>query len=403
MPIQKRTVDIRSVLGTRAPELPRVPNAPLASGFSEGESVIKKRKKGEEEAEVAKKQQVAINTEPSAAKSSSKKGRSKDSRTLQKAVGHVSHKRKHQKELPAPWQCEFYVNGRPVNEDDSVWKSKDVRGGQIADALGSALLLPKDMKNWKGNNSTQMIENLKRDSVVAVQGVFEAGYRLIEAERLLNESLAENDRLREVEKVASARIREVESQHKTAEEGLQKAECQLVEMSAKLERECERSSGFQAEIDKLKAELAEARQVSSNAENEAQATYDRGFADAAGSLRLQLRRECNIQFPEREPLRILKKRMLRFWEIVKPLTVLRPWRTPKFLITKERAQTEEVQDMEKGVSDKEDNQIAPNRHIIPFIWGSRSSNRKNVLEISIKVSMYTNDRTFGEFVATEGK
>ena len=53
-----------------------------------------------------------------------------------------------------------------MNEDDSVWKSKDIRGGQIADAVGSALLLPKDMKAWKGNNSTQMIENLKRDSVV---------------------------------------------------------------------------------------------------------------------------------------------------------------------------------------------------------------------------------------------
>ena len=48
-------------------------------------------------------------------------------------------------------------------------------------------------------------------------------------------------------------------------------------------------------------------------------------------------------------------------------------------------------------------QIAPNRHIIPFIWGSQPSNLKNVLEISIKVSMYTNDRTFGEFVATEEK
>ena len=53
-----------------------------------------------------------------------------------------------------------------MNEDDSVWKSKDVRGGQIADAVGSALLLPKDMKAWKGGNSTQMIENLKCDSVV---------------------------------------------------------------------------------------------------------------------------------------------------------------------------------------------------------------------------------------------
>ncbi len=92
---------------------------------------------------------------------------------------------------------------------------------------------------------------------------------MIEAERLLNESLVEYDRLREVEKMASARIREVEDQHKTAEEGLQRPECQLVEISAKLERECERSSGFQAEIDKLRAELAEARRVSSNAENAA--------------------------------------------------------------------------------------------------------------------------------------
>ena len=102
--------------------------------------------------------------------------------------------------------------------------------------------------------------------------------------------------MREVEKTASAKIQEVEGQHKTAEDGLQKAECQLVEISAKLERECEHSSGFQAEIDKLKAELAEARQVSSNAENAAQAIYDRGFADATGSLKLQLRRECNIHF-----------------------------------------------------------------------------------------------------------
>jgi hypothetical protein len=58
------------------------------------------------------------------------------------------------------------VDSQPVNEDDSVWKSKDVRGGQIADAVGRALLLPKDMRAWQGNNSTQMIENLKRDSVV---------------------------------------------------------------------------------------------------------------------------------------------------------------------------------------------------------------------------------------------
>uniref|UniRef100_A0A2N9IA75 Uncharacterized protein n=1 Tax=Fagus sylvatica TaxID=28930 RepID=A0A2N9IA75_FAGSY len=382
MPIQRRTINIGSVLGTLAPEQLKTSNVPLAPRFSEGESIMKKRKKGEEEAEAVKDQQDLIQAEPSATKSSSKKGKGKDSRTPQKAAGHISHKHKHQKELPAPWKCEFYVDGRPVNEDDSVWKSKDVRGGQIADAVGSALLLPKDMKSWKGSNSTQMIENLKRDSVVAVQGIFEAGYRLIETERLLNESLVENDRLREVEKTASARIRE-------------------------------------SEIDKLKAELAAARRVSSNAENAAQAFYDRGFEDAAGSLKLQLRRECNIYFLkgwasaleqaavddnsklyvlgrhyrpfDNETLENLEEtnvEVLEDREAVDDPTALE---TAEVFDHQERAQTEEVQDVEKGISDKEDDQITPNRHIIPFIWSSQPPSLEDVLEISIKVSMYTNN------------
>ena len=102
MHIQKRTVNIRSVLGKLTPEPSETSDVPLAPGFSEGESVMKKRKKGEEEAEVTKEQQALIQTEPSVTKSSSKKGKGKDNRTPQKAAGHVSHKRKHQKELPAP-------------------------------------------------------------------------------------------------------------------------------------------------------------------------------------------------------------------------------------------------------------------------------------------------------------
>ena len=206
---------------------------------------------------------------------------------------------------------------------------------------------------------------------------------MIETERLLNESLVENDRLREVEKTVSARIREVESQHKTAEEGLQTAECQLVEISAKLEQERDRSSGFQAEIDKLRAELVEARQVSSNAENAAQAFYDQGFKEAVGSLKLQLRRECNIYFlkgwvsalkqaavDDSSELYVLGRdyrpfdsgtpenleetnvEVLEDREAVDDPTVLE---TAEVLGHQERVQTEEVQDVEKDISDKEDN------------------------------------------------
>jgi hypothetical protein len=165
MPIQRWTINIGAVLWTLAPKSLEISIHPLAPRFSKGESVMKKRKKGEEEEE-KREQKAPVQTGPSVTTSLSKKGNGKNSQASQKATGHASHKRKHQKDLPTPWNCEFYVDGRPMNKDDSVWKSKDVRGGQIADAVRRALLLPKDMRAWHGNNTTQMIENLKRDSVV---------------------------------------------------------------------------------------------------------------------------------------------------------------------------------------------------------------------------------------------
>jgi hypothetical protein len=36
----------------------------------------------------------------------------------------------------------------------------------VADAVGTALLLPEDMKVWQKKRSKHMLENLKRDSVL---------------------------------------------------------------------------------------------------------------------------------------------------------------------------------------------------------------------------------------------
>jgi hypothetical protein len=119
---------------------------------------------------------------------------------------------------------------------------------------------------------------------------------LLETERLLNDSLIDNDRLCKLEKTALARIQEAESQHKSAEARLHKAECQVVEISAKLEREYDRSNELRSEIHKLRAELAEARSGAQNAESAAQAYYDQGFEEATVSLKSQLARECNIYF-----------------------------------------------------------------------------------------------------------
>jgi hypothetical protein len=60
----------------------------------------------------------------------------------------------------------FSVERRPIDEDDSVVKGNEARGGQVADAIGKALLLSRDMKIWQGDSFEHMIENLKRNSVL---------------------------------------------------------------------------------------------------------------------------------------------------------------------------------------------------------------------------------------------
>ena len=200
-------------------------------------------------------------------------------------------------------------------------KSGDVRGGQVADAVGKALLLPEDMKVWQEKRSKHMLENLKRDSILvsfqtfyssvhyiriyakrlssfiqAVQGIFEAGNRLLETERLLNLSLEENKRLKDFEKSASAKIRAAESAHKSAEAGLMSYERQVVELREKLDREYTTSSLLRVENSELKDAINEARAEVQKAEGGAQSYYDQGFDEVAKSLKSQLVGECNKYF-----------------------------------------------------------------------------------------------------------
>ena len=106
-------------------------------------------------------------------------------------------------------------------------------------------------------------------SFQAVQGIFEACFLLLETERLLNQSLKENDRLKDLKKTASARIQAVESKHKSAEAGLMTAECQVVELKAKLDQEYERAVGLWGEISELKNEVNEAQESAQKAEGDA--------------------------------------------------------------------------------------------------------------------------------------
>ncbi len=259
MPVQRRSINIGSVLRTLAPESSETSHLPPPLGFPQREDVMRRRKRGEEKADKAGDQQPLSPSETPKAKAP-KKRKSKNGRARQKVAGHVSHKHKHWNDSKEPWSCAFLIDNRPIDKDDSVLKSKDVRGGQVADAVGRALLLPKDMKVWQEKRFEHMLENLKRDSILvsfqafylsrsfihkytkslflffqAVQGMFEAGSRLLENEHLLNQSLEENKWLKDLEKLASVRIQVAESMHKSAEAGLMTAERQVIELKAKLD------------------------------------------------------------------------------------------------------------------------------------------------------------------------
>jgi hypothetical protein len=145
MPIQRRSINIGSVLGTLAPKPSETSPLPPPPRFSQGEDVMKKRKRGEKQAGEAENQQALSPFETPKSKAP-KKGKSKNGRAVQKAAGHVSHKHKHRNDSKEPWSYEFLVEGQPMDEEDSVLKSKDVRGRQVVDTVGRTLLLPKDMK-----------------------------------------------------------------------------------------------------------------------------------------------------------------------------------------------------------------------------------------------------------------
>jgi hypothetical protein len=133
----------------------------------------KKRKRGKEQNDDVSGQEGSSPSRLPKAKAP-KKGKSKNDRALQKATGQVSQRLMHQDDSKQPWSCTFLLENRPVDEGDSVLKSgKGVRGGEVAEAVGKALLLPEDMKVWQEKRSKHMLENLKRDSILVS---FEALY-----------------------------------------------------------------------------------------------------------------------------------------------------------------------------------------------------------------------------------
>jgi hypothetical protein len=170
MPVQRKTVNIADVLRTSAPETsqtsPSVSPLP-PPGFCQGKSVMrKKRKRGKAQDDDGCGQEGSSPPQLSKAKSP-KKAKNKNDRALQKATGQIPQGRMCQEDLQQPWSCSFLLENRSVEEGDSVLKSgRGVRGGQVAEAVGKALLLPEDMKVWQEKRSKYMLENLKRDSIL---------------------------------------------------------------------------------------------------------------------------------------------------------------------------------------------------------------------------------------------
>uniref|UniRef100_A0A2N9F160 Uncharacterized protein n=1 Tax=Fagus sylvatica TaxID=28930 RepID=A0A2N9F160_FAGSY len=265
MSIQNRTVNLGLVLETFNP-LPiadALPSPPPPPSFIKGEKKVVKRKKGRRR----------CNARTTASHSS---------RTSQ--IPNLGLQRK--------------IQQRPSHSrrDDFVMKNTDSHRGLVANTVGKSLLLPKDMVSWQENNFERLIENLKRHSMLSIQGIFEVSSKLLETEHLLREALGENALLKELEKMASSWIQAAKSNHKSA-----------------------------------------TRAAMKKAEYEGQAYYDQGFNEATESLKSQLGRECNHCFLQGWDLTQLLEFSLPLTRSVDPegrdedfLVITGNWRNPIF-------------------------------------------------------------------------
>uniref|UniRef100_A0A2N9IT32 Transposase (putative) gypsy type domain-containing protein n=1 Tax=Fagus sylvatica TaxID=28930 RepID=A0A2N9IT32_FAGSY len=304
MPVQKRSVNIASVLGTSAPETSGT--SPRASSPVPPPWVCSRRGCYEEEKKERKRSTMMTSASRKGSSPSRlpkakapKKGKSKNDRALQKATGQVSQRLMHQDDSKQPWSCTFLLENRPVDEGDSVLKSgKGVRGGEVAEAVG------------KGSSPSRRHEGLAGEEVQAYAGElkaqlhpgepFKVYLRLVTdfwRPNVASTSLERKSNVsQDFEKSASAKIRAAESAQKSAEAGLLNLQNQLTDLQKKLDREYQSASQVRVENGQLKDALTEAEAKVQKSEEQAQAYYDQGFSEATDSLLLQLKGECNKYF-----------------------------------------------------------------------------------------------------------
>uniref|UniRef100_A0A2N9GLC1 Uncharacterized protein n=1 Tax=Fagus sylvatica TaxID=28930 RepID=A0A2N9GLC1_FAGSY len=173
MPIQKRSIDIVSVLGTACYEKE------------------KKERRGASD-DVSGQEGSSPPRLPKA--KAPKKGKSKNDRALQKAAGQVSQRHRHQDDSKQPWSCAFLLENRAVDEGDSVLKSgKGVRGEQVAEAVG------------KGFSPSRRHEGLAREEVQVYAGELEE-YTSVSQVRV------ENSQLKDALTEAQAKVQKAEEE-----------------------------------------------------------------------------------------------------------------------------------------------------------------------------------------------
>ena len=101
------------MLGTSAPgssgTSPRASSPVPPPGFSQGEDIMrKKRKRGKEQNDDVSGQEGSSPSRPPKVKAP-KRGKSKNDRDLQKPTGQVSQRLMHQDDLKQPWSCTFLL------------------------------------------------------------------------------------------------------------------------------------------------------------------------------------------------------------------------------------------------------------------------------------------------------
>ncbi|KAK9991462.1 hypothetical protein SO802_026447 [Lithocarpus litseifolius] len=169
---------------------------------------------------------------------------------------------------PLTWAPTLELDEALLPADALIRNFQSGKAGYVADAVEQALLLPKDMSDWRSMRKHEVFHSLKRDLVLAVQAAHRAEEIFVYSHRLAKDEESRRVAAVKAFEVAekksqnlTAKLAEVEHDKKSAEATLAVVERQTEAQRKQLRQAKDELTAIKGQIKTLVKKLEEAKKA----------------------------------------------------------------------------------------------------------------------------------------------